>query len=107
MRISDWSSDGCSSDLHQGKLGNTWSKRREISWRGWSVRTVGRKRALDPRIDLCAADLRGERNLGRLHRRRLQDGDRSQGFRQGIDRKSGGKGKIVSVRVDLGGRRSN
>src|SRR3546814_20174339 len=76
MRISDWSSDVCSSDL-LGVLGDD---------------RVGMARAV-------ACDM-VERGLGAVDDRRRQHRREIFG-----DRKSVVSGKSVSVRVDLGGRR--
>src|SRR3546814_11545080 len=91
MRISDWSSDVCSSDLNGRRAQRQW-RRQVHQWRD-----QGRQpRAIDAQ---------------RLHRarHRLADGRHSGYglFRNGrhLDRKSVVKGKSVSVRVDFGGRR--
>src|SRR3546814_12212184 len=80
MRISDWSSDVCSSDLRPGND-------REDQGRGThqAARPVRARRQATGRA--------------RLDRRRALD------RRPLPDRKSVAKGKSVSVRVDLGGRR--
>src|SRR3546814_15318991 len=92
MRISDWSSDVCSSDLREAgsalitfQLGNVDAVRRKAAHRlvkrgGYILhfkKKGGHRRSIDPPA------------IGR--------------FRQ--DRKSVGEGKSVSVSVDLGGRR--
>src|SRR3546814_18038080 len=87
MRISDWSSDVCSSDLlcrqfrRQGRLEQAPLVEQFIKQQG------------------KAGDL-----LGNPRARRAQRQQTSQ--RTGIDRKSVVSGKSVSVRGDLGGRRS-
>src|SRR3546814_16466458 len=95
MRISDWSSDVCSSDL-------------------------------PPRCDMIAISahkVHGPKGIGALWLRDdvaltpvIHGGGQEGGLRSGTlspalcagfgDRKSVGEGKSVSVRVDLGGRRS-
>src|SRR3546814_1430433 len=86
LRISDWSSDVCSSDLRGRQLG--------------SVRRGGHRRGQLPAS-------REQRHFpersesGQLHDPQPDHPDRS---RPG-DRKSVVSGKSVSVRVDLGGRR--
>src|SRR3546814_16919663 len=81
MRISDWSSDVCSSDLRRNRL------RRQRQPQGQEHRT---SRAY---LDLDAG-------------RRRSHGSRGGGNgSRGADRKSVVSGKSVSVRVDLGGRR--
>src|SRR3546814_19189262 len=88
MRISDWSSDVCSSDL-----------------------TVVRGDVDEVEIDAGPGDAAGEVSE---HTGLVVDvdddhvvlmADRQIGQRQGIDRKSVVQGKSVSVRVALGGRR--
>src|SRR3546814_13542635 len=90
MRISDWSSDVCSSDL------------------GLKPSSAGKQNFLEAR-EVLDLDLDGvalvtlsacESGLGRV-----TDGDEVLGFTRALDRKSVVSGKSVSVRVDLGGRR--
>src|SRR3546814_14595233 len=100
MRISDWSSDVCSSDLRHRRGGH----RRGPALRGARQgRRQGRRgartrnaRARRPRAGLAAA------GRGRL----LPGRDQGRAEIHG-DRKSVVKGKSVSVRVALGGRRSS
>src|SRR3546814_17687761 len=84
MRISDWSSDVCSSDLQRVVRHGLRAQRGVLAGRGAGGRPLRRLagRGLFRRVD-------------------VQPGDRRQ---QG-DRKSVVEGKSVSVRVDLGGRR--
>src|SRR3546814_17561562 len=94
MRISDWSSDVCSSDLPVGaeRLGGG-ANRADLGVRGGVVerpRGVGGDREDDTVTHHCRAD---------------GDFVRARGIR-GRDRKSVVSGKRVSVRVDIGGRRS-
>src|SRR3546814_12071021 len=100
MRISDWSSDVCSSDLARGH-------------RPWSLRCPIRYRRRPPSISSCHRRRESEATP-RHHRRRREandasgsppaaDRERSDPDRE--DRKSVVEGKSVSVRVDLGGRR--
>src|SRR3546814_13602130 len=84
MRISDWSSDVCSSDLHV-RCHSRHPDRR------------GRHRPRDRRCDAR----RPRRPEGAL---RMGPPDRRP-RRRAADRKSVVSGKSVSVRVDLGGRR--
>src|SRR3546814_3303648 len=88
MRISDWSSDVCSSDLRFGGLG-----------RGRGLRLYHRRRRV------AGAGGRGgeARGLDRRGGRRLRCGRRRGADR---DRKSGGEGKRVVGRGVLGGRRT-
>src|SRR3546814_12839039 len=90
MRISDWSSDVCSSDL---AAQNVKSKRSDAGF--FPDRRIRQVRQLvdeRPAVRACAAD--------REVQRRRQSGD---GIR--IDRKSVVQGTSVSVSVDLGGSR--
>src|SRR3546814_14304965 len=94
MRISDWSSDVCSSDLHFNNL-DVSLRRRRITHR--------QARQSDHRLSEIADQHRlahvEDENLAAVgHAARLDDKLR--------DRKSVVQGKSVSVRVDLGGRRS-
>src|SRR3546814_14094042 len=94
MRISDWSSDVCSSDLNLAGIGHAHVS--EPSNRGGHraslLRAGGQRRADDPvnvvgrLLDRCA-----EVVAPNAQRR---------------DRKSGVVGKSVTVRVKLGGRRT-
>src|SRR3546814_19901684 len=92
MRISDWSSDVCSSDLHIGA-----DDLREDA-------RLGRAQ-----IGLAGLDTEFRRPDGIAHRAALIDGNRKlaagadQPRRR--DRKSVASGKGVSVRLHLGGRR--
>src|SRR3546814_15051483 len=90
MRISDWSSDVCSSDLIQrGIAGYT----QHANFCPWPENEQGRLRASACRS--CRDRFRFEQNC----RSAKSDVDRYK------DRKSVVTGKSVSVRVDLGGRR--
>src|SRR3546814_16236572 len=84
MRISDWSSDVCSSDLEDAEAG--------------APRGLVLGHSLGDQSCLVVGDLRRQGILrGGLVERRHGAG--------GGDRKSVVEGKSVSVRVDLGGRR--
>src|SRR3546814_15771116 len=92
MRISDWSSDVCSSDLLAVELGVA-----EEAGTG-AVLTVLRGFALAVEVLVthpagAAGDVEGDHDP-------VADGDLGD-----LDRKSVVEGKSVSVRVDLGGRR--
>src|SRR3546814_16389328 len=87
MRISDWSSDVCSSDLSGG--------------RGSSARvrkTMGRSSFVVAAAATVGPIARATRNSPAVASSRL-------GQNPPADRKGGGEGKRGSVRVDLGGRR--
>src|SRR3546814_14449457 len=101
MRISDWSSDVCSSDLEV-------QRRREDD----------RDQHVDAEDQQVWRALRQQRKTEQQHKnsgtKHLQSGRRRADRVFGLgdrtdlplrDRKSGGEGKSVSVRVDLGGRR--
>src|SRR3546814_18151250 len=109
MRISDWSSDVCSSDLnpagqylHHG--GCAAYHGRDA---GRAQRNVGRWQADAVRNRwLLGCGKRGRRSSGRYgtDTRRMPDRQLSL-FSGRADRKSGVEGKRLSVRVYLGGRR--
>src|SRR3546814_12260156 len=90
MRISDWSSDVCSSDLARAQI-----------WR--PARSAGAASLSDAdqflRVEPSEARSDGRRRAGKAARRRLVDSQQEE------DRKSVVSGRRVSVRVDLGGRR--
>src|SRR3546814_20741024 len=90
MRISDWSSDVCSSDLDNEGPWLTISAV-EIGWRPWRllVRTIDVERI----------------ELSEIALARLPAGPPEAESDEGGERKSVVSGKSVSVRVDLGGRR--
>src|SRR3546814_14758765 len=87
MRISDWSSDVCSSDLHRP---------RAARWRWWRLRARPKP-----------ARFRFIRRLTmRFKKPQVRYADTPQpATPYQADRKSVVSGKRVSVRVDLGGRR--
>src|SRR3546814_17789426 len=91
MRISDWSSDVCSSDLIEANAPGSRGPRRSIF--------RSDKRLYRWQFDL-GAPRRGLQSYVREPRRVHVSVRRS-----GKDRKSVVKGKSVSGRVDLGGRR--
>src|SRR3546814_18506535 len=101
MRISDWSSDVCSSDLHQVYGGNVQNG--HAYGFGLHLARELRQQSFHP--------LRqpGRHRHNRLHRRtRSAQVGMMVAIDHGlvVDRKSVVSGKSVSVRVDLGGRRS-
>src|SRR3546814_20572163 len=92
MRISDWSSDVCSSDLNEV---------RDLGQRAdGALAVLG---GVADVLDVGADDRREPRGQGVDHRARIVDAQ--GGLRHVGDRKSVVSGKSVSVRVDLGGRR--
>src|SRR3546814_13601887 len=102
MRISDWSSDVCSSDLLE--LGNRRLpaqefRRAAIEKNGGEAESGSEEQLM---IRLCASGFGTGQYLG------IKTGA-SHGtgppWAKAIDRKSDVTGKSVSVRVDLGGRR--
>src|SRR3546814_13538989 len=113
MRISDWSSDVCSSDL-QVKIPTGIQSGREIRHRGAGMPVLqGRGRGdLVVRIEVETPTRLNARQKELLEAFRETDtGEEcpeSTGFFAKVkkDRKSVVEGKSVSVRVDLGGRRS-
>src|SRR3546814_13275960 len=91
MRISDWSSDVCSSDL--GGRGG----------RPAAARLARRSGGADP-AGLHEVDARGGSGAVRLHRD--GGGQSHRAAAVGADRKSVVVGQRVTVSVDLGGRRN-
>src|SRR3546814_17232633 len=92
MRISDWSSDVCSSDLHGDALHRTVA---ELYFGGQGASELHRAHDwLHERADRGVAELLDEIAATVAPRRLV------------LDRKSVVEGTSVSVGVDLGGRRS-
>src|SRR3546814_11697503 len=89
MRISDWSSDVCSSDLHRGKRSP-----RCIAW-------LARSGCTGARLGGAADAVSGVVQAGKTS---VPGPARGSGPAE-RDRKSVVSGQSVSVRVDLGGRR--
>src|SRR3546814_17868405 len=100
MRISDWSSDVCSSDLRlYPALGRAQARGAEAALSRQGARGAG---ALNRgKTPTGSAIGRGRRII---HRKTLARPARLRAV--GIDRKSVGEGKSVYVRVDLGVRRN-
>src|SRR3546814_17299278 len=92
MRISDWSSDVCSSDLIAGV---------EQDQVGGIVDARGRRQGRGPGQATVTAGEIGQHTIGDTEVREVEAG---HCLGEG-DRKSVVSGKSVSVRVDLGGRR--
>src|SRR3546814_17644363 len=93
MRISDWSSDVCSSDL-VARL------QRDVQGLAGRLHAAAQLAALGQCHRLAAVLVAVELDLVVLVKQRAFAGQRQQ-----RDRKSVVSGKSVSVRVDLGGRR--
>src|SRR3546814_12668904 len=106
MRISDWSSDVCSSDLltlyvDDGtvEIDNNAAEQVLRGWRWGAEASSLRVLRLTVQTTIQRSNKAG---AGRLPTGRPG----MPGFAPGcLDRKSGGEGKSVAVRVDLGGRR--
>src|SRR3546814_12083147 len=105
MRISDWSSDVCSSDLHVAGVYARTDIQRGVhkapaneALRGLYLREIGNERKLSQMINRQRHDIFNPANINII--RDFRSDGRG-------DRKSGVKGKSVSGRVDLGGRRSS
>src|SRR3546814_15459146 len=101
MRISDWSSDVCSSDLYQmGHVGVPQTVRVQHRVQAEVVAPVG-----EPVIDVGQPDT--SLAFGRPQHRRVRQFEPWQDIGDVLlqDRKSVVEGKRVSVSVDLGGRR--
>src|SRR3546814_16910772 len=130
MRISDWSSDVCSSDLgdggaavDHGEDGGDAAAQGRLVLVDQAAQFLGVQAFDDLADEVHRANLFGAGGLGgaaAAERQRLlrfgqfafqlaalfdQGGDAGGHFLRRRDRKSGGEGKSVSVRVDLGGRR--
>src|SRR3546814_11648001 len=93
MRISDWSSDVCSSDLLDGAGGGA----------GVGERLDARREARQPEGEHPRRG--GSRTRNTDERQCGSAGDEGTAGSDEADRKSVGEGKSVSVRVDPGGRR--
>src|SRR3546814_13535988 len=92
MRISDWSSDVCSSDLNRVRSSPCGGCEHVQGPVGSGGAGRGEHGGFRGRLHACRARWRPRDRAGRAQR-----GD--------ADRKSVVEGKSVSVRVDLGGRR--
>src|SRR3546814_10987761 len=108
MRISDWSSDVCSSDLSPS--GRRISAAcaispREAARRGWK-RTGGRRDGDGKSSPKRGGGPRAARRRGRAPNAPARSVRRAQASSR-TDRKSVESGTGVSVRVDQGGRRRN
>src|SRR3546814_15361956 len=114
MRISDWSSDVCSSDLirAQRRIGQPLLREHAlVDFRAeLAVRPLERGNAGDLAVDEALADAHALA-FGELGEGHPVDQPRQRSFDPAAldeadeDRKSVVEGKSVSVRVDLGGRR--
>src|SRR3546814_14190020 len=105
VRISDWSSDVCSSDLRPARMART-GHQGSVD-RGQGRRPVIERESPFPAILSAFGDAarRAPQRHHRLSRTRgLLRGRRDRNWQRG-DRKSVVEGKSVSVRGDLGGRR--
>src|SRR3546814_13780224 len=110
MRISDWSSDVCSSDLHADQQPGSCAgepERRDDSQRDREVNHASAYTGAGfAEIGACRPTRCPSGGAAFLAAQRPLDGQRTVlADRAGRDRKSVGWGKRVSVRVDSGGRR--
>src|SRR3546814_14086182 len=111
MRISDWSSYVCSSDLsdhHQRRGPDRDDRRGGRDRRLGLYHLAAHQERLPARWRLGAGHLSEDQRRGDGARQADQPGKRPAPRRTGIgqgDRKSGVRGKSVSLRVNLGGRR--
>src|SRR3546814_17502868 len=97
MRISDWSSDVCSSDLERGD---------ELAHRGFrDALAAGERLELLVGIGQAVAAHDGLHGFGEDFLGCVEVGGQAFGIDRKLDRKSVVEGKGGSVRVDLGGRR--
>src|SRR3546814_17751259 len=97
MRISDWSSDVCSSDLGERALATHVDAGGGVD---------ARRLSGDPRRGQLPGGLGRDARDGRDAVGVVAGDDLAQAVDVGEDRKSGVSGKSGSVRVDLGGRRN-
>src|SRR3546814_11047769 len=121
MRISDWSSDVCSSDLHEVESLVDKLRRSERDFRERAERAETRLHMAENPDEEAMLELLGEETTRVLTSAREAAGEiRSKaeaaaerliaeasagaGATRAADRKSGGEGKRGSGRVDLGGR---
>src|SRR3546814_16735304 len=103
MRISDWSSDVCSSDLGASALGCECPP---VSAFGRHLLLYFAPEGTHPHLPTCAA-VEGRKTEIRLSKNPPFRHACAPAYRRGRqDRKSVGYGRSVSVRVDLGGRRT-
>src|SRR3546814_18497266 len=98
MRISDWSSDVCSSDLLYRIADGRLVVADAMRWRPWMAELDGDK--LNQLVGKMLADLGGAYSVPTV-----RIGPRLGLFGSLQDRTSVGSGKCVSVRVALGGHR--
>src|SRR3546814_12534079 len=102
MRISDWSSDVCSSDLIAGA--NRWCQRnRNAAGKDWWF-ADGLDHCGIP-SNAALAEVAVVHDDGQVRAIGGEQFDIAQGIAIDQDRKSVVEGKSVSVRVDVGGRR--
>src|SRR3546814_15841633 len=106
MRISDWSSDVCSSDLTERRA----MLEEAAGIAGLHVRRKDAEQKLRAtetnltRLGEIVADMELRANA---LRRQARAAEKYKRLSEEMDRKSVEEGKSVSVRVDLGGRRFN
>src|SRR3546814_14761737 len=101
MRISDWSSDVCSSDLCLDMALRVPRERRDAVAAADAEFAQGPRNAMRAIVERGVGDTANTRALPARH-------DLGVGMPfGGVDRKSVGKGKGVSVREELGGRRNH
>src|SRR3546814_19384891 len=101
MRISDWSSDVCSSDLPHGKACDVFVRGIACAQlpQCQNKQRLNEKQPCPP----LAKPVRQERNFQIVHQRRPQELERVGRGKSDRERQSVGEGKSGSVRVDLGG----
>src|SRR3546814_11051448 len=109
MRISDWSSDVCSSDLRNVEPGNVIGDT-QMCARHW-LAVTSYPNAEDAQQSAVPA-ARQPRTIQKVERIDTRDQSHQQANQQvpdrpRADRQTGAEGKEVSVRVDLGGRSIN
>src|SRR3546814_19368116 len=102
MRISDWSSDVCSSDLRPGSGLRT----RDDGGDDGSYLSILALRSTGTAGAAIFSGAAGRKRRGQSGNRPARISDATRSASEAGDRKSVVEGKRVAVRVDLGGRRT-
>src|SRR3546814_11249135 len=100
MRISDWSSDVCSSDLRLRKMPHL----EQVVWSQEEPKNNGYWTFVEPFVEHCMGEA-GVKAKRPAYAGRAPSASPATGLAKRQDRKSVALGKSVSVRVYLGGRR--
>src|SRR3546814_17030295 len=110
MRISDWSSDVCSSDLQQARHADQLHRELEDRLAAAHAAVEARDGEIESLVTAHATELAAHRETaqtaGALRVELPQHAPRADGLAQPGARKSAGEGKRVAARVGLRGRRN-